>query len=259
MYQELANQLVNKRLNQSVETFPKNDAPNTEPEAYALQDQVVSLLCQHYQTQTCGYKLACTSEMARELLGASTPLSGQLLSHTTYENDANLSTDYFIHRIVEAEYVFEMAKDIDPNIEDYSSDNISGFIKTMRPGIEVVDHRFPDFTRAGPLALISDNAIHGVLVLGDPTYEWQNIDLGIHQPKLLVNDELVSIGSGSNVYGSPLNAMAWIANHLISRGKLLKAGDLVTTGVSCDIYHGQEGDRIFADFGQLGGVSCSFI
>jgi 2-keto-4-pentenoate hydratase len=37
-------------------------------------------------------------------------------------------------------------------------------------------------------------------------------------------------GHGRDVLGHPLDALAWLANHLQSRGLQLQAGDIVTTG-----------------------------
>jgi len=40
----------------------------------------------------------------------------------------------------------------------------------------------------------------------------------------------VGRGTGRDVLGHPLEALAWLANHLAARGLPVKAGDIVTTG-----------------------------
>jgi 2-keto-4-pentenoate hydratase len=73
-----------------------------------------------------------------------------------------------------------------------------------------------------------------------------------------VNGHLHREGNGSAVLGHPLNALTWLANQLSSQGQGLKAGQYVTTGVTMEVYMGQRGDRILADFGALGVVSLAF-
>ena len=104
-----------------------------------------------------------------------------------------------------------------------------------------------------------NNAIHAASILGDPQEHWRTIDFPNHPVQLLVNHKIVSEGNGANVLGNPLNVMAWLANHLQSRGLSLKSGDIVTTGTACDVYNAEAGDNITADFGELGAVSLSFV
>ena len=52
--------------------------------------------------------------------------------------------------------------------------------------------------------------------------------------------------------GHPLNALAWLANHLNARGEALERGDLVTTGTCSPIRFAEPGDVVIADFGAFG-------
>ena len=56
-----------------------------------------------------------------------------------------------------------------------------------------------------------------------------------------------------------MNSLVWLANTLCEQGKMLKTGDLVSTGVCTDIYLAEPGDHIVADFGKLGIAEVSFI
>ena len=102
--------------------------------------------------------------------------------------------------------------------EPYDAESIRPFIGELVPGVEIVDHRYKDFTKVGGNALIADNAIHGACILGEAVENWQDVDLGRHAVELIINRKSWSKGSGENVLGSPLNVMAWLANHLQSRG-----------------------------------------
>ena len=59
--------------------------------------------------------------------------------------------------------------------------------------------------------------------------------------------------------GHPFNVVAWLANELPQRGKQLKAGDFITTGVVMNVYLANAGDEIVADFGVMGKIELKFI
>ena len=73
-----------------------------------------------------------------------------------------------------------------------------------------------------------------------------------------INGEVRGAGSGAAVLGHPLNALLWLANALNARGMHLRAGDLVTTGVTTNVFMAESGDHIRADFGSVGSVELIF-
>lgn len=249
---------ANRKDQRIVETIPDNIYPNSHTGAYLVQEKLITLLTKNFDTTTCGYKLACTNPPVMKLLGVDEPFLGRMLNHSTHANGIVLPANSFVKRIVELEFVFVMDQDVPNSVTPYTADTIKPFIEKFLPGIEIVDHRYTDFTQVGGNALIADNAIHGASIIGESDGNWQSIDFSTHEIELSVNGSTWSKGSGGNVLGSPLNVMAWLANHLQSRGTGLKAGEFITTGTACDIYNAQPGDRVTADFGELGSVSMSF-
>ncbi|CAE8617525.1 unnamed protein product, partial [Polarella glacialis] len=72
---------------------------------------------------------------------------------------------------------------------------------------------------------------------------------------LIVNGDEVDRGSGALCpLGGPAPALAWLANHLNSRGLQLQRGQLVITGVTCKSNAFAAGDHIRATFAGLGSV-----
>ena len=250
--------LANRMNRQVVDNLPEKLFPHSTDRAYRIQDCLVDLLATEYNSQACGYKLACTNPPIMALLGADGPFSGRLMDHSTHESGAVLNEAEYVHRIIEPEFILTMGQDVPAGEIDYTAETILPYIRSVAPGIEIVDHRYADFTAVGPNALIADNAIHGACVIGETTDSWHTIDLSTHPVSLEVNGQEVSRGDGGNVLGSPLIALSWLANHVQTRGNTLKAGDIITTGTACDVFYAQAGDRIRADFGTLGSVSLSF-
>jgi 2-keto-4-pentenoate hydratase len=148
--------------------------------------------------------------------------------------------------------------DVPASSVPYTWQTIAPFVAAVIPAIEVVDHRYTDWTAVGAPSLIADNAIHGAWIEGEPARDWKTADLGTHATSLIVNGETVRTGSGAAVLGHPMNVVAWLANELARRGTGLRKGDKITTGTTTAVYFANPGDRITADFGAFGRAEVSF-
>ncbi|MCY4051380.1 MAG: hypothetical protein OXE41_09060 [Gammaproteobacteria bacterium] len=256
---DAAEWLLTARQDMRVQSnLPTSLYPDSVLQAYLVQEELVSRMSKLNDSPVIGYKLACTFAPLMKMLGTDGPFYGCLMVHSTYQNNIKLEAENFSQRIVEPEFLLEMSADLPASDEPYTAQSILPYIGDLFPSIEVVDHRYTDFTKVGVNALIADNAIHGVSVLGEAVSDWKSFDLVTHKVDLCINGKIKETGIGENVLGNPLNAMAWLANTLKSRGKTLKKGDLVTTGATSPTYQAVAGDLVRGDFGQLGEVILSF-
>jgi 2-keto-4-pentenoate hydratase len=73
------------------------------------------------------------------------------------------------------------------------------------------------------------------------------------------NGEVVGTYTAAEVMGDPLNALAWLANHLASRGLTLKPGDVVMSGAISKMVRPKPGDTIRARSARLGTVSVKVV
>lgn len=242
----------------TVAQLPEDARPTSLAQAYAAQDALVTQLLARHGGHTVGYKTACTNALARAQLKVSHPLVGQLLSYSTHAAPVILPADDFTLRTIEPEFGFRMGADAPAQAAPYTAESITALIADAFAGIEIVDHRFHDWSAVGAATIAADNAIHGAYVQGMPCANWRQLDLVNQQVTLTVNGARVREGNGAAVLGSPFTALAWLANELLRFGKLLKAGDVITTGVVCDVYAAQCGDDMTADFGPLGSVRLGF-
>ena len=233
--------------------------PKNAAEAYAVQDALVDHLLAHYGGSLIGYKVACTNVTAQRQLNVDAPFCGRLLSAFFFESPARVESNQFFMRVVEAEFAFEMARDLPATATPRSRHEIAAAVKGVIPGIEIVDSRFDDWTTIGAPSLIADNACNAAWVKGSLLTDWQSIDLAAQAVRVTVNGKLLREGAGSNVLGHPLNALEWLVNSLSARGLGLKAGQYVTTGVTTEVYMAERGDRITADFGPVGSVDLAFV
>jgi 2-keto-4-pentenoate hydratase len=120
----------------------------------------------------------------------------------------------------------------------------------------------PDFIFSGrPRAadFIANSVIAHAIVLGTTLMPLQGLDLVREQVVYEHNGTIVGTYTAAEVMGNPLNALAWLANHLASRGLMLKAGDIVMAGAVSKLLRPKAGDTVRASFAHLGSVSVNVV
>ena len=241
----------------AVAALPADLQPGDLTAAYQVQNALVDRMLARNGGRRIGFKAACTSLLAQQQLGVPGPLFGQLLSFSSQQSPGVFDASGHLVCIVELEFGVQIGAAPPVTSAPYSAATIAPFISAVLPAIEIVSHRFVDWTKAGALAIAADNAIHGGWVHGAPCTDWRDLDLAAHEATLRVNGAEIRRGQGKNALGSPLNVAAWLANELPSFGGQLREGDYITTGVVCDVYLAQPGDHIEADFGVIGRVELT--
>lgn len=239
--------------------LPAQLAPGTMADAYAVQDASIPAILSHAGGgRVLGRKIGCTSRTAQEQLGVSGPFHGRLLSPYVFESPARVKADLFFMRVMEPEFAFRLGRDLPSDGAPYHAESVRPAIAAVLPALEIVDSRWIDWTTAGALHLIADNGSNGGWVRGPETADLSSVDFTRHATAISVNGELKHRGSAANVLGSPLNALAWLANELAASGQPLRAGDYVSTGTTTVVVPVEAGDHVVADFGSLGRAEVIF-
>jgi len=237
-----------------VDGFSADCRPDSIADGYAVQDAVIDALA----VDTAGYKIACTSEEACRILGADGPFLGRLVASTVIDSPATIPASAFHMRGLEAEFAFRFATGSSPDAAPVSASGIEASVASVHPAIEIVDSRFAEWTAVGAPSLAADNAAGGALVLGPALTSWRPSDLNVVAVSMTLNGAIQKTGSGRDVMGHPLEALAWAVNHLAARGRAVAAGEVVTTGTCTGIVFAGPGDIGEADFGPLGRVTVAF-
>ena len=134
------------------------------------------------------------------------------------------------------------------------------YIKSICPVIEIVDARYEKGWDIKALETISDNGVHSCLIMGNKLTDWQEYDRLDSEMRLYVEGEFISGGKGRNVLGDPLRSVAWIANSLLKRDQYIKAGEIITTGNTCDKpIFAEKNKTILAYFNGLGEVVIKLV
>ncbi len=249
---------AHRRSGERLAEIPVAIRPVDLDDAYAIQDRLVERLCAEHGGRTVGYKVACTNVIAQQALQVTSPLFGRLLSHSVWPSPATLEAGRFTTRVIECEFGLRLGADVPTDGGPYDAASIAPFVDAVFPSIEIVDHRFADWSLGAP-SIAADNAIHGGWVQGLPyDGDWRELDLANHALEARIDGVVASTGTGAAVLGHPLTVLAWLAGELPRHGKQLRAGDLVTTGVCTDVFGAEAGSRVVADFGVLGSVGIDW-
>ena len=151
-----------------------------------------------------------------------------------------------------------MARALPPRPRTYSQEEVVDAVGAAIPSFELADTRYQDWRVVAALDAVADNALGSHWVGGPEIADFRALDLAALEVVTTVNGREASRGRGANVGGSPLAALAWLANELARMGRGLAAGDRVTTGCCMDVLELGKGDAAEADFGPLGRVRVEF-
>jgi 2-keto-4-pentenoate hydratase len=225
------------------------DSDLTIEQGYAIQDALRAEL-ERRGERLIGWKLAFTSPAAQASLGVKEPAAGFLLSGQ-YAGGAEVSLGEFAGLGVEVEVAFRLrTKLVGPGV---SAATATLAVEGAVAALELPDFLFSGTPRAADFIA---NSIHArAIVLGSPLTPLRGLDLAVEGVVYELNGEIVGTHTAAEVMGSPLNALAWLANHLETRGLSLKPGDVVISGSISKILRPKAGDTIRARFTRLGSVS----
>ena len=107
--------------------------------------------------------------------------------------------------------------------------------------IEVVDDRYLDYRALDTPTLVADDFFNAACVLGRRS----RVGARSTSRRCRAHDDQraeVGSGRGGDILGHPLEALAWLANALASRGQFLKAREFVLLGSMVETRWVEQGD-----------------
>jgi 2-keto-4-pentenoate hydratase len=253
-----AGELVRQhRAKERFAALPPPWTVDNEAFAYAVQDHFVAELERLRGTRTCGYKIALTTPAMRQMVGFHDSIAGRLLQDQIHPSGSTIRAADHRHLLIEFEIAFRMAADLPATEQPWDRDSILPYVASAHPALEIADDRDADYRQlAGAiLTLAADNAWNQGLVLGAPVSGLGAEQLAAASGVATIDGREVGRGTGADVMGHPLDALAWLANHVRQRGLSLSAGALVTTGSLVTSKFPRAGETVGFDIDSLGRVS----
>lgn len=240
---------------QAVAPLTERESDITLDEAYGIQLRMIQRRLDAGE-RVVGKKIGLTSKVVQDMLKVKQPDFGQLLSGMVVNEGEPIRMDTLIAPKAEAEVAFVLKQDLQgPGITAADVLRATDFVV---PCFEIVDSRIRDW-KIKIQDTVADNASCGVLVLGGARRRPRDLDLVLAGMVLEKNGEVLSTSTGAAVMGSPLNAVAWLANTLGRLGLPLKAGEVILSGSQSPLVPVTAGDNLQCSVGGLGHASVRFI
>ena len=256
----LVNHLAQARLGGGPTLLPPKtlDVPGLN-EAYQAQQKLHDYLSPRGFGPLVGYKIGCTTKVMQEFLSIDHPCSGEIFESTVFEEKAELNLSDF-HRIgVECEIVARLSRDLPETWTPYDRGNVADAVGALMAGIELVDDRYDDYSAFPTPILVADDFFNSGVVLSKEKTSWKSLDLLKLEGVMRIDDVEVGRGSGADILGHPMEALAWLANHCISLGAPLKKGKFIMLGSVVKTVFIEKPASVSICFDELGEASVRFV
>lgn len=243
--------------NYTIEPISNREPDSTIEDAYAIQHHFLARRLADDKSKIIGKKIGVTSKVVMNMLGVHQPDFGYLLSDMIF-NDGDVIdvTNTMIQPKAEGEIAFVLKEDLmGPGV---TTADVLRATKFVMPCFEIVDSRIQDW-KIKIQDTVADNASCGYMVFGGQFADPRDIDLTTCGITLECNGELLHTGAGAAALGSPVNAVAWLANKLGEFGVGLKAGEVILSGALCAMVTIKPGDNMTINIGGIGSASCRFV
>ena len=241
---DIAKTLVSERLSAgSFKKYP-HDIPQTMSAAYEIQDAAIAM----WPSKIIGWKIG---RLAPDLqpIHNTERLTGPIFENefkkvNDVSNEITVEIPVYSEGFaaLEAEFVFEIAKDADINKTDYSENSAVELIGAVYAGIEMAGSPIQNINGFGPCVVASDFGNNFGLILGNKIIDINSADdlsadaVNNFQSESFINGQSVGQGGLFTMPNGPLAAVAWLANTLAARGLPLKKGQLISSGATTGIH-----------------------
>jgi 2-keto-4-pentenoate hydratase len=216
-----------------------------DPTARALQAAVIARLA----AAPSGWKIGATAAEAQRLMATTEPFYGPVFGPNVWADGAIVDLPAGF-RGVECEFALRIGAELPPRTGGYGVEQLVIAVDAVVPALELVATRqrldgIGDARRA-----TADLGLAYGVVLAPPLMPPPTRELAGAGVVARVDGVEVARGSGADVLGHPLEALAWLTR----QGLRLPAGTLVATGACTGLVPLAAGQTAEGDFGPLGRV-----
>lgn len=237
--------------------LPDGLRPADEATAYAVQARVHERLAETRYGRRIGWKIGCTTPVMQAYLRIPNPCGAGLFAGTTRRSGAVVPASDFCQVGIECEIAVRLGRDLEPGAAPFRAEDMAGAVESVMAAIELVDDRYADWRKTDTPTLIADDFFAAGSVLGEPLPLGAVSDLATLSGVTRINGAEVGRGRGADVLGHPFNALAWLANSLAGRGRMLQAGEIVLTGSLVATRWLSPGDTVEIEITGLGTVTMA--
>lgn len=211
--------------------FPADCAPADVDEAYAIQDAFVAAKARDCGAPA-GWKIALSNPAMQRFVGLDEPVAGRLHARQLVASPARTRAADYGRLLIEFEIAVELGQDLPPRPGGYTRERVAAAVDAVRPAFELADDRGADYAtlNAHGLQLVADNAWNEGAIFGERRTDWRRLELAELFGIVTIDGQQAGAGSGRDLMGHPLDALAWLASHASRRGETMRAGEVAILG-----------------------------
>lgn len=255
--EKAARALSESRLNnRKIGLLDEEIRPMTEKDAYKVQDKLHQIIEKSTGDKVVGHKIGCTTLVMQKFLSIDNPCAGAVFKSTVRNATGVFTFDDLLHPGVECELAVYLKEDLPIINGSYDAGSVIHAIEAVIPAIEVVDDRWDNYKLIDTPTLIADDFFGAGCVLGPPLTDISDLDKT--HGTMRINGHIIGSGTGRDIMGDPLSALAWLANSMIKRGKRLQAGEFVLLGSLVQTEWINKGDIVDIELEGLGKARAIF-
>ena len=256
----LANHLIQSRVGGPPTVLPiESMIALSIDQGYIVQEAIHAQLKNNGFGELVGHKIGCTTKVMQDFLSILPPCSGEVFETMVFPSRTTLKLSDFQKIGLECEIAVRLSKDFPEQKTHYDIEMVKDGVGALMAAIELVEDRYIDYPSFPTPILIADDFFNTGVVLGAEQANWKSIPLSEIKGWMKIDGKVVGSGSGADIMGNPLNALAWLANHCVKLGKPLKAGGFVMLGSVIQTVFIEKPAKIQIGFEQLGEVAVDFV
>lgn len=232
------------------------DALTGVEDGYQVQ-RIANTYLERHLGPRIGHKIGGTTAAMRAYIGVTEPMAGEIFASTVHPDGATVRRRNYVRVGIETEIAVRLARSLPARSEPYGRKEAAEAIGAVMAAIELVDDRYEGFATIGAATLIADNAFDAGSILGPAVRDWRGLDLAALEARTLREGEIVARGLGSELYGHPLDALAWLASRRASLGLGLEEGTFVSLGSITPVQWVEAPGRYRVEVDELGAVEVT--
>lgn len=134
-------------------------------------------------------------------------------------------------------------------------------IAELRAGLEVASSPLVTINELGPAVTVSDFGNNTGLIVGPIIDDWRSRDPKSLTSATFVDDQLVGEGGAFGLTGGVARSVQFMLELAASRGRPLRAGDMIATGQTTGIHEVSPGQvaRVIFGGGHDGDLMCNIV
>jgi 2-keto-4-pentenoate hydratase len=254
----VAEDFVRARLNaEALLDFP-GTVPATLNTAYAYQDRAIAL----WPDNVAGWKVGRIGPPWLERVGEDR-LVGPIFRRGIRLAPPEALIEFPVFKggfaAVEAEFVFRLAADAEPDKTLWTPEEAAQLVSTVHVGIETAGSPLATINELGPTVVVSDFGNNTGLLLGPAIPDWRRRPLEALTCETFIENTPVGRGGAASLPGGPLAAVAFALGRCARRGLPMKSGYVISTGATTGIHDIRIGQSARVRFAGVGEILCRAV